>query len=596
MENESRTLLRLQINRNYKSALALAVELVNEKFRNSGYDPNNIHEILLNLAQSALAEEPAVLLIKTTSFDRRIYSPVICASLDSVKKEMFPDLNKHRFQSLTYIENFISYKIDNQNAETEEQHQSRNKTDYFALLKKHISADSRKYLEKYILTDISNEDLFKNIFMHFSQNGLSESDSAIIEDKVQLLRKLYPEGRIDYLPGLDTSRPLTEHQIITCCKNVLCGIERFYPPRFLQHEGKKRAAVIIKFIVTELIKEDAEQILIEYDSSFFIRFKIQNIYRLFNYSMNRVFYNAFPNIINPWINSRTDNNFWKNKNNRIEAVQWLVEERLAIEPRHLKKSSLSRRLFAQNGLSYLFRVFYNSVSKALQEAYPQLKPWQLGNVPRKYWTEKNAAKAVRWLIADKNWLPEQLPALYKSGDLNRRLFNDAGLAAVFEQCYSKNIYRAVSAAYPNMFKPWEFGRVPASYWSTPGNIYDALKWIAGQEEIEEKKITEAVRSRHLDFKRIKKYSIGLVLKKRSDHSISKLFMPFFYKEEMETKEDIRIEKKIQNLIRKETMQHPLISFLFYGFYRHLVQQASNDIIFRCQRLIRRRERSRIFET
>jgi len=592
MESENRQLSRDQINQNYKSALDLAVELVNKKFRNRGYDPEARHELMLNLAQSALADEAAVNLLKTAVFDDSLYSPVISTALDSVKKEMFPDLNKRRAVSLAKSEEYISLKAF-KNAEAEDLPRSGIEIDYLDILKENISAESWNYLEKYILPDISNNNFCKKILSNFVQTGLAGNNAAALENKIQLFRSLYPQGRIKFISQLDTGRRLTEQEIVSCCKNVLCGIEQFYPPRFLSFEGRRRAAVIVRFIVIEVIKKDALQMLREYDSSFFIRYKIQNIYRMFNYSINRVLSNAFPDIINPWINSRTDKHFWESRQNRIEAVQWLVEEQLGMQPEHLKKSKLSRKTFTMYGLSYLFCAYYNSVSKAVKEAYPHLKPWQAGNVPREYWTEKNAADAVRWLMAEKGWQPENLPALYKSGDLNRRLFNDSGLAVLFEQCFSKNIYRAVSAAYPNMFKPWQFGRVSASYWCDPANLYDAVKWIARQEKIGENNITNAVRSRHLDFKRLKRYSIGPVLKKLSGHSISKLFMPFFFKEELEIKEELRIEKKLEYLIRKETHPHPLLSLLFYGFYRHLVQQVSNDFIFRCQRIIRRRERSRI---
>ncbi len=579
-----------QINQNYRSALALSAELLQTKFRSRGYEPFDKQELLQNLAQSALADEQIVDLLKTTAFKREIYLSVINKALDQVKKEIFLDVNKHRFVSFEQVKNFISHPRNTQTNNGSGYKRTKTRYKFSALLEKRLSPDSYSYLQRFILNRSENRKLFigrlLNKKIHFTKNEWAE-----IEAKIQVFQKLFPDGSIPGDTITDGHRPLEDRQILTCYKKVLCGIERFYPANFLKYEGKRRAAVIIRFLLNDFLNTDSQKFLNEKDGTFFIQYKIQNIYRLFNYSMNRALYNAFPEFIKPWMSSRIPDNYWEDENNRINAIRWLVEDKLGLYPQQFKKPVLSRKAFAEHGLSYMFARYYNSVSKALKSAYPELEPWEVGNVPKSYWTEANAAKAVRRMLEKNNWNADQLPRLYKSGVLNRQTFSEAGLATVFELRYAKNIYRAVSAAFPGQFEQWEFGNVPSGYWMNRKNVFYASSWIARQEGIENSQITSAIRTGKLNFDLLKKYSIGSVLKRFSGNSLFKLYIPFFRKEHIEAQEDRVIDKRIKKFIHRE-IGHPMISFLLYGLFGHLVQQSSKNYLSHLERLQQRRYRNR----
>ena len=64
----------------------------------------------------------------------------------------------------------------------------------------------------------------------------------------------------------------------------------------------------------------------------------------------------------------------------------------------LYKANINRNDFASNGLSFLFNKYYNSVSAALAEAYPEKFPWEFGNIQLSFWTDENSKQAIHWQI------------------------------------------------------------------------------------------------------------------------------------------------------------------------------------------------------
>jgi len=121
----------------------------------------------------------------------------------------------------------------------------------------------------------------------------------------------------------------------------------------------------------------------------------------------------------------------------------------------------------------------------------------------------------------------------------------------WQQClkkFNKNIYQAVSPAWPGKFQPWELGKVSSHYWNKSTNIFHASKWIADREGIDEQNIIPAIRNSSLTFKVLKKYSIGQALNRISKGNIEKLFSRLFWKEHQAYLEE-------QLILRKIKMQH-----------------------------------------
>lgn len=557
-----------------------------------GYDVDARQALQENLAQSALADTGVIKLIQSTAYDETVYKPLVLSALHEVKKELFADVNKRRFVSIDKSAALYEQLATSTEEMENDDHQTARQPDILEIVHKHLADDSMAYLKKYILRrEHEGMRLTRALFAR-APGGLSSTDIQKIVENIRNIQRLFPQGNLHYTSLSHPDVRLENSEVIHCYKNILAGIERSFPVNFFRFDAKRRAGEIIRYLLGTYLKKDPMHILANEDSSFFIRYKIQGIYRLFNYSMNRVLYNAYPKSIMPWMQSRIKNNYWQTENHRINAIRWLVEDKLGLEISDIKKHMPGRKDFAENGLSYMFITFYNSVSKALRAAYPQMEPWQLGNVPGTYWTDENAARAIRTMLQQKNWQPKDLPTLYKNGALNRSVFGKAGLATVFQTKYSRNIYKAISAAYPGQFEPWELGRVPLSFWSDRRNIYRAARWLVAKEGIELASINSILASDQFNFNSLKKYPVGSALKRYAGKSLIKLFLPLLNREQMKQSEEQRIQKKIRRLIRRETAPHPLVSFLLYGFYRHIVAQVSSEYLFRINTLKKRRQRYR----
>jgi len=136
------------------------------------------------------------------------------------------------------------------------------------------------------------------------------------------------------------------------------------------------------------------------------------------------------------------------------------------------------------------------------------------------------------------------------------------------------------------------GKVPLSFWADRRNIYRAARWLVAKEGIELAAINSILKSDQFNFNSLNKYPVGSALKRYAGKSLIKLFLPLLNREQMKQSEEQRIQKKIRRLIRRETTPHPLVSFLLYGFYRHIVAQVSSEYLFRINVLKKRRQRYR----
>ena len=102
--------------------------------------------------------------------------------------------------------------------------------------------------------------------------------------------------------------------------------------------------------------------------------KKQGLYTLHSYypSIHHICNALYPGIINPWElrHAEVSDYFWQDINNRKNAVQWLVQEKLKLN--HTQTlGRLKKEHFSQYGLTELFSNQYNSsVKKAINEAFP----------------------------------------------------------------------------------------------------------------------------------------------------------------------------------------------------------------------------------
>ncbi|MCK5076406.1 MAG: hypothetical protein KAR38_08520, partial [Calditrichia bacterium] len=453
-------------------------------------------------------------------------------------------------------------------------------------INKHIDTDSFDFLKEKLLPGIPEWEKNLSFLLKINDNIAALND---VKKTIALLKKYYPNGNIPFIKNFDCKTKLSQKEIINLYIQIYTGIELRFPENFLKIDGKKKAAVIVRFLTEDILQTTPDKILEERDEFFFLRHKVQNIYRLFNYSKNRVLNNAYPETIMPWDKSRSENAYWESAENRKNAIRWLVEDRLNIDPEFLYKKELSKKDFAGNGLSYMFNQYYNSVARALQEAYSGLNPWELGKVSFSYWKNENAVNAIKWLIEKKEWKVEELPEKVVSKELNRKTFSQLGLATLFEKKFSKNIYRAISLAYPGRFEPWEFGKVSSQYWLTNQNIYHASKWVAQKEGFQENDLIPGIQKGELSFKTIQKYSIGRVLRKLSKGRIERLFTPVFWREQKAFLKEHKLQKKL-NSLKNEERRKGILSLILNGFFTGEALFKDNMPSKRYEKIARRMKR------
>ncbi|HEM49410.1 MAG TPA: hypothetical protein ENO27_04270, partial [Caldithrix sp.] len=101
-------LSRKEISQNYFEALKLALKLIHQTRRENGYSADLSPDLLTELAQSAAGSESIVNLIQSKAFNPDAYQPFLLEAIDQVKKQLFPDVKKHRFISLSQTDMEIS--------------------------------------------------------------------------------------------------------------------------------------------------------------------------------------------------------------------------------------------------------------------------------------------------------------------------------------------------------------------------------------------------------------------------------------------------------------------------------------------------------
>lgn len=585
------TLSAAIVSRNYHEALALTASLAARDRRGRGYQIAADDPELLELCQSVVGHETVVWLLQAEPFAPDVYRPVLEAVLDEVRRELFPDTRKKRFLSLDALDaDQASAVLDRAVGGDAPGDPSSQQADVDWLLAG-LPDDDAAWLRDAILPRIPawRRHLVR---LEAARGGSGREDAVVaVRRNVALLRRFFPDGDIVPHGVVDGRAPLAENTIRDVYLQVYLGLAPTFPPFFLAADPETRAAVMTRTLVEEILESDPERVLETADESFCIAHKLQAVYRHFNYSLNRLLGNAWPDRIPPWWNSRSAPSYWDNPAHRVGAVRWLVEWRLGLSPESLFKTGPSRADFSAHGLSYMFNRHYNSVSKALAEAYPEREPWELGKVPFEFWTDESAARAVCWLVARKGWAVAELPEMVAAGRFTRKTFSEFGLATLFERRFRRSIARAVEAAWPGRFQPWEIGKVPAGYWNRPANVYRASHWLAAREGLRDDEILPAIRQRRLTAADMARYGVGRVLRRLFGSDLEGMFAPLVLRERERRLVDHKIHRKLRRLQRRERVRS-LVDLLLHGLFVHDAELGSRRNRAPYERIERRRHLTR----
>ena len=155
--------------------------------------------------------------------------------------------------------------------------------------------------------------------------------------------------------------------------------------------------------------------------------------------------------IKAWEMARSPSGFFEAAQNRIVAVKWLCETKLAKGGKPKDPRDLIGDDFYNNRLNGLLDYHYGfSPFKAVSEAYPEqgIKEWEMATAPMGFYEEKqNRIAAVRWLCEvklAKDGKPKD-PRELKSDD-----FVDNRLGGLLEKWYNSSPFLAVEEAYPEL--------------------------------------------------------------------------------------------------------------------------------------------------
>ncbi|GEM_PF-1272350 len=190
----------------------------------------------------------------------------------------------------------------------------------------------------------------------------------------------------------------------------------------------------------------------------------------------------------PWKMDETPHGFWQEPENRISAVKWMVEERLAKLKKNNGKtpeqiaSGLCYSSFAKCGLLGLLSHYGGSPYRAAHEAYG-LMPWEMEKAPYNVLHEGGVpAEAVRWLAQKTGKKPEHL----NWGDFLENHLGSLvkgkrrGEGAPGENSY-RSVYGLVSAAFPERnLMPWHMRYRPRGFFQSRENRLFAAAWVMGK--------------------------------------------------------------------------------------------------------------------
>lgn len=161
---------------------------------------------------------------------------------------------------------------------------------------------------------------------------------------------------------------------------------------------------------------------------------------------------TYPGRFKPWEFKMSPGGVWDSDENKLEAIKWLVEEKLKFNDDDIKRY-FSAKLISENGLRGLLKNFKSSPYLLLDFAYPgRFKPWELSQSPNNTWgSNEIKVEAIKWLIEERLKFSDD-DIRHK---LSNKVFKENGLSGLLYQ-FGNSYYAAIDFAYPGRFKREEF--------------------------------------------------------------------------------------------------------------------------------------------
>lgn len=248
------------------------------------------------------------------------------------------------------------------------------------------------------------------------------------------------------------------------------SLNKFPNGYWTSEDSKKHAKECTLFLIEDILKWDDSEIRAHFKLDLLKKYHLGGMAKqVFNKSPFLVIDNAFPNRYQPWELGSVPKSYW-NEETGIMSVLWMIERS------RLPVSQITRVTFQEYGLINMLNIVFNgSSSKALMKTLKNekpLMPWEFKTVPSNFWDKETGVAAVKWLVEEKLCLNDE--DLKKA--LSQKMFFDNGLRGALNIVFNGSPYEAISAAYGEKFKPWEFNQVPLNYWN-PNTVKEAIYWL-----------------------------------------------------------------------------------------------------------------------
>lgn len=279
---------------------------------------------------------------------------------------------------------------------------------------------------------------------------------------------------------------------------VLCGEVKRFPNRYwVAFEPEENIIPIVRYLIEEKLKLSEEELKTRWGLKLLREYKLAGMLNVaFANSTFALINTVYPNRFKPWEFNRTGS--WTVESG-IEAIRWVVEEKLKLSDEELKKQWSKNFVCQHDLIGAVQYVFSNNLFLAIDSAYPnRFKPWEFQMVSNQYWTNETVVEAVKWLIEEKLKLSED----ELKEQWSYSLLKQHRLLLAVTDYFDGNLFDVIEAIYPNRFKPWEFQKVPSNFWTEETTI-EALKWLIEEKlnlkpnELNEVSVAKLIREHHL---------------------------------------------------------------------------------------------------
>lgn len=212
-----------------------------------------------------------------------------------------------------------------------------------------------------------------------------------------------------------TQKTFKEHNLGGLLNNYYNGspyqaLEEAYKGKFLPWELsstpigfwdiKANRITAIKWLFETQLKWSIEDIKKNINQNVFKEYGLATLLGKYKGGLYQLVSETYPNQIQEWEMPFTSSLYWKNKNNRIKALDYLFNDVLKWSKDDIKKN-ISQKIFLNNGLNGLLKYYDGSPYKVITEYFPNedIKPWELPIAPNGLWKNKNnCIDAMIWMI------------------------------------------------------------------------------------------------------------------------------------------------------------------------------------------------------